>query len=280
MHTSVELEAVTIVSNLEDELLPWPTPNPCQSPSRAASTPHRRSRFPALSLEVSFCLFLRVGRATKQRNTQKLVLESAVPAIKPLPMCRESLPEDLTECIRRVLFSSQSLPFVLGDYLDRLQPPQRIKCICINIVRINVLEAPDPIRYRPLGDEHEDHFYNRTVLAWFDLFDVRAKRVPSFYSHAAAYGRCSAVLRGAHRIPVLRGDFSVADSAGGPVACGSVRASGTDDSRGRDCQHTLLSHFHGACGFAAGCRRHDFMVSYDLECAFDLRGDPSTLSKS
>src|SRR5580704_4031937 len=40
-------------------------------------------------------------------------------------MCRESFPENLTECIRRVLFSSQSLPFVLRDYLDRLQPPQR-----------------------------------------------------------------------------------------------------------------------------------------------------------
>jgi len=43
MHTSVELEAVAIVSNnLEDGLLPWPTPNPCQSPSKAASTRHRR----------------------------------------------------------------------------------------------------------------------------------------------------------------------------------------------------------------------------------------------
>src|SRR5712691_3755048 len=73
---------------------------------------------------------------------------------------------------------------------------------------------------------------------------------------------------GALRIPVLRGDFSVADSARGPVACESLRAFSTDGSRSRDCQHTLLSHFHGACGVAAGCRRYVFMVSYDLECAF------------
>src|SRR5271167_719216 len=113
-----------------------------------------------------------------------------------------------------------------------------------------------PDTARSLGDEHEDHLYNRTVLARFDLFDVRAKRVPSLYSHAAAYGRCLAVRRGPLRVPVLRGDFSVADSVRGPLACESIRASGTDDSGGRDCQHTLLSHFHGACGFAAGCRRY------------------------
>ena len=82
------------------------------------------------------------------------------------------------------------------------------------------------------------------------------------------------------RVPVLRGDFPATNSARSPVACESVRASGTDDSGGRDCQHTLLSHFHGACGFAAGCRRCGFMVSYDLECAFGVHGDPSTLSKS
>jgi hypothetical protein len=38
------------------------------------------------------------------------------------------------------------------------------------------------------GDEHEDRFYNRTVLAWFHLFDLRAQRVLSLYSHASAYG--------------------------------------------------------------------------------------------
>jgi hypothetical protein len=137
-----------------------------------------------------------------------------------------------------------------------------------------------PKLHRSPGDEHEDHFYNRTVLARFDLFDVRAKRVPSLYSHAAAYGRCGAVLRGPLRVPVLRGDFSVADSARNPVDCEPVRASGTDDSGGGNCQHTLLSHFHGACGFAAGCSRYGFVVSYDLECAAGVRGDPATLSKS
>src|SRR5271165_245771 len=129
------------------------------------------------------------------------------------------------------------------------------------------------------GDEHEDRFYNRTVLAWFHLFDVRAQRVPSLYSHAAAYGRCSAVLRSPLRVPVLRGDFSVADSTRGPVACESLRAFGTDDSGGRDCQHTLLSHFHGACGFAAGCGRYCLVVSYDLEGAVRVYRDPSTLTR-
>src|ERR1700756_5013744 len=39
-------------------------------------------------------------------------------------MCRESLPEYLTECIRGILFLSQSFAYVLRDYLDRLQPPE------------------------------------------------------------------------------------------------------------------------------------------------------------
>jgi hypothetical protein len=56
---------------------------------------------------------------------------------------------------------------------------------------------PGPIRRRLLGGGHEDRFYNRTVLARFDLFDVRPKRVPSLYSHAAAHGRCSAQFFGA-----------------------------------------------------------------------------------
>src|SRR5712692_745146 len=136
---------------------------------------------------------------------------------------------------------------------------------------------PGPGRPGSLGDEYEDRFYDRTVLAWFHLFDIRTQRVPSLYPHAAAYGRCSAVLRSPLRVPVLRGDFSVADSTRGPVACESLCAFGTDDSGGRDCQHTLLSHFHGACGFAAGCRRHGLVVSYDLEGAVGVRGDPSTL---
>jgi hypothetical protein len=141
----------------------------------------------------------------------------------------------------------------------------------------SIYQTAGPERHRSLGDEHEGRFHNRTVFAWFDLFDVRAQRVPSLYSHAAAYGRCSAVLRGPLRVPLLRGDFSVPDSARGPVACESVRPSGTDDSGGRDCQHTLLSHFHGACGFAAGCRRYGLVVSYDLEGAVRVYGDPSTL---
>ena len=57
------------------------------------------------------------------------------------------------------------------------------------------IRQPGPGRHGSLGDEHEDRFYDRTVFTWFDLFDVRAQRVPSLYSHAAAYGRCSAVLR-------------------------------------------------------------------------------------
>jgi len=39
----------------------------------------------------------------------------------------------------------------------------------------------------------------------------------------------------------------------------------------------LLSHFHGVCGFAAGCGRYGLVVSYDLEGAVGVRGDPSTL---
>src|SRR5271168_831985 len=141
------------------------------------------------------------------------------------------------------------------------------------------IREPGPGRHGSLGDKHEDRFYNRTVLAWFHLFDFRAQRVPSLYPHAAAYGRCSAVLRSSLRVPVLRGDFSVADSTRGPVACESLRAFGTDDSGGRRFQHTLLSHFHGACGFAAGCRRYGFMVSYDLEGAVRVYGDPSRLTR-
>src|SRR6266576_2755431 len=86
-----------------------------------------------------------------------------------------------------------------------------------------------------IGDEHENHFYNRTVLARFDLCDVRAKRVPSLYSHAAAYGRCSAVLRGPLRVPVLRGDFSVADNARGPVACESGKNCATPKTSSPAC---------------------------------------------
>ena len=51
-----------------------------------------------------------------------------------------------------------------------------------------------------------------------------------FISMPPPNGRCSAVLRGALRIPVLRGDISVADSARGPVACESLRAFSTDSS--------------------------------------------------
>jgi len=41
----------------------------------------------------------------------------------------------------------------------------------------------------------------------------------------------------------------------------------------------LLSHFHGACGLAAGFGRYDLMVPYDLESAFGVRGYPATPSK-
>src|SRR5215467_14057472 len=124
---------------------------------------------------------------------------------------------------------------------------------------------------------HEDRFHDRTVFTGFDLFNVRAERVPSFYSHAAAPGGRRTVLRRAFRIAVLRGDFSVADNIRGPVACESLRSFGTDDSGGRDCQHPVLSHFHGACGFAAGRRRYGLVVSYGLEGAVRVYGYPSTL---
>src|SRR5580658_458738 len=141
------------------------------------------------------------------------------------------------------------------------------------------IRQPGPGRHGSLGDEHEDRFYDRTVFTWFDLFDVRAQRVPSLYSHAAAYGRCSAVLRSPLRVPVLRGDFSVADRTRDTFACESLRAFGTDDSGSDPFQHTLLSHFYGARGFAAGCRRYRLVVSYDLEGAVRVCGDPSTLRK-
>jgi hypothetical protein len=117
------------------------------------------------------------------------------------------------------------------------------------------------------GDEYEDRFYNRTVLAWFYLFDVWAQLVPSLYSYAAAYRRCSAVLRSPLCVPVLRGDFSIADSSRSPFARESLRASGSHDSGGRDCQHTLLSYFHGPCRSATGCARCGLVVPYDLESA-------------
>jgi hypothetical protein len=123
----------------------------------------------------------------------------------------------------------------------------------------------------------KNRFYNRTVLAWFDFFDVRAQWVPSLYSHAAAYGRCSAVLRSPLRVPVLHGDFSVADSTRGPVACESLRAFGTDDSGSHHLQHFVHPHFHGPRRSPASCRRHGFMVSCDFEGAVRVYGDPSTL---
>src|SRR5271170_5562233 len=89
------------------------------------------------------------------------------------------------------------------------------------------IRCPGPGRHGSLGDEHEDRFYNRTVLAWFNLFGVWAQWLPSLYSHAAAYGRCSTVLRSPVRVPVLRGDFSVADSTRNPVARKSLRTFGS-----------------------------------------------------
>jgi len=151
------------------------------------------------------------------------------------------------------------------------------ECIYINTICINVLDDREPGRHGSSGEEHEDRFYNRTVLAWFHLFDVRAQRVPSFYSHAAAHGGGGTVRRGTLRIAVLRGDFFVADSTRGPVACESLRAFGADDSGGRNCQHTLLSHLHGACGVAAGCGRYGLVVPYDLDGAVRFYRDPSTL---
>jgi hypothetical protein len=44
-------------------------------------------------------------------------------------------------------------------------------------------------------------------------------------------------------------------------------------------EHTLLSHFHGPCGFAAGCGRYGLVVSYGVECAVCVYGYPSTVSK-
>ena len=119
----------------------------------------------------------------------------------------------------------------------------------------------------PQGEEYEDRFHYREVPVGRGFLDVRSERISAFYSHAAAYGRCSAVLRCTLRIAVLRGDFSVADSTRGPVARESLRAFGTDDSGSRDFQHTLLSHFHGPCGFAAGCGRYGLVVPYGVQCA-------------
>jgi hypothetical protein len=153
----------------------------------------------------------------------------------------------------------------------------------MNLYQFNLHQCnrrPGPGRHGPLGDEHEDRFHDRTVFTWFDLSDVRAKRVPSFYSHASAHGGRRTVLRGTLRIAVLRGDFSDADSTRGPLACESLRAFGADDSGSRDFQHTVLSHFHGACGFAAGCGRYGLVVSYGLEGAIRIYGDPSTLKNT
>ena len=55
---------------------------------------------------------------------------------------------------------------------------------------------------------------------------------------------------------------------------------GPHDSGGRDCQHTVLSHFHGACGFAAGRSRYSLVVPYDLESAVRFYRDPSTLKST
>ena len=56
-----------------------------------------------------------------------------------------------------------------------------------------------------------------------------------FIPIAAAYGRCSAVLRGPLRVPVLRGDFSVADNARGPVACESGKNCATPKTSSPAC---------------------------------------------
>ena len=57
------------------------------------------------------------------------------------------------------------------------------------------------------------------------LFEAYTKRrLPPDFSTPPT--RCSAVLRGVLRVPVLRGDFSFADRARGPVACESLRATG------------------------------------------------------
>src|SRR5580692_4211098 len=97
-----------------------------------------------------------------------------------------------------------------------------INCIYINILYINVSDLTGLERHWSPGDEHEDRVDNFTVFAWFDLFDVRIQRVPSLYSHAAAYGRCSAVLRDPLRVGVLRRDFLFTDRSRSPPACESA----------------------------------------------------------
>src|SRR5262249_6750116 len=87
------------------------------------------------------------------------------------------------------------------------------------------------------------------------FFDVRAQRVPSFYSHAAAHGGRRTVLRGTLRVAVLRGDFCIADRACGSVTRESLRATGTDDLGTDHREHSLLSHSYGACMVAAGRHR-------------------------
>jgi hypothetical protein len=111
------------------------------------------------------------------------------------------------------------------------------------------------------------------------MFILSMSLISKAFAPDSIFGRnsCSAVLRSALRVQVLRGDFSVADRTRGPVACESLRSFGTDNSGGRDFQHTLLSHFHGACGLAAGCGRYCVVVSCDLEGAVRVYLDPSTL---
>ena len=84
---------------------------------------------------------------------------------------------------------------------------------------------------------------------------------------------------GALFVSALCGDISFADRARDPVAYESLCATGPYDSGGRHREHTLLSHFHGACRFAAGCVRYGLVVSYGFECAVSVCRDPSTVSK-
>src|SRR5580692_1858947 len=58
-----------------------------------------------------------------------------------------------------------------------------------------------------------------------------------------------------------------------------LRATGSHDSRCRHREHTLLSHFHGACGLAAGCGGYGLVVCYSFECAVRIYGNRLTLSK-
>ena len=79
------------------------------------------------------------------------------------------------------------------------------------------------------------------------------------------------------RVRVLRGDFSVADRTRGPVACKSVRASALTILVVVIANILCFHIFMAPAGLPMAVVVR-FMVSYDLERAVGVCGDPSTLA--